>query len=217
MKSEEELIVKDIATEESSKGEILKNGDGITERSAPTPNWSDAKKWWMDLLKSALTFSLISVAAIIFLESRQDKRSIEQYQRQSTLQFRLGKLEQFKSASLRYQVDMDMCRTYLIIKLYEPGYNIKITPPVPDPRDVYHAEHTLFDEFHDNQTLTTLSEKYMSTIHAQRNFYLQIYFGANTNSPEKSREEFDRYDVLFASAQGDLFRQYELLILENAH
>lgn len=36
--------------------------------------WSDRKKWWMDIIKYSVTFFLGALATILFLDDREDQR-----------------------------------------------------------------------------------------------------------------------------------------------
>jgi len=65
--------------------------------------WSDRRKWWMDLLRSILSFTAIAVLTYAIVDGVQYRRDRERARLVEEGLTRREVLEQFRSSSLRYR------------------------------------------------------------------------------------------------------------------
>lgn len=64
--------------------------------------WSDLKKWWMDLLKSAVAFVTVSVITLLVLSHYDDARQRENFAWQADHSLKVAAIQEFSRASRLY-------------------------------------------------------------------------------------------------------------------
>jgi hypothetical protein len=66
--------------------------------------WSDEKKWWMELLKGAISFTVAAFVSITLIDNVQANRQIEKARADAYYSARLKALEDFRAASVTYDL-----------------------------------------------------------------------------------------------------------------
>jgi hypothetical protein len=64
--------------------------------------WSPWKKWWLDVLKFAVTFSLGAFFSVLVLNAISEQRAMEAFQLRKNWERDLQVLDEFREASLLY-------------------------------------------------------------------------------------------------------------------
>ena len=64
--------------------------------------WSDQKKWWMDLLRSMITFTIIAISSFFLIESYNNQRNDSRERSKVKLQYLEDIAEEFETASLTF-------------------------------------------------------------------------------------------------------------------
>lgn len=66
--------------------------------------WSDSKKWWMDLAKSAVSFTFAAFVSLFLIGRLQEARVLEKARGDAFYSARLEALEEFREASVGYDL-----------------------------------------------------------------------------------------------------------------
>ena len=67
-------------------------------------DWSDSRKWQMDLLKSAIAFTLAGVVSLFVVDKLQAERATEKARADAFYTTRLKALDDFRTASVKYDL-----------------------------------------------------------------------------------------------------------------
>lgn len=92
-------------------------------------NWSDQKKWWMDLLRSLVTFVIVAIVTIFIIESYNARRDDSRDRAKVHLQ-KLQEIEkEFESASLLYFNSIHYSFLWKLGEKYDPDIVQKFISP----------------------------------------------------------------------------------------
>lgn len=186
---------EDKVESESQTSSDVASKDPISE--APTPAvvsknvsfekenpWSDRKKWAMDLLKGLLTFTLITVVTLLWLEARQEKRARERQQEYAKIELKSKLLSQFKTAFLDYQVDVKLYANELLAQASEgKGTSRK----QPDERTVLLTAHSVLDELSGTNEVDEALQDLESKIDNINQLFLSMFLAARTGRLDVER------------------------------
>jgi len=64
--------------------------------------WSDQKKWWMGLLRSLITFTVVAIASFFLIESYNNRRNDSRERSKVKLQYLEDVVEEFETVSLTF-------------------------------------------------------------------------------------------------------------------
>lgn len=65
--------------------------------------WSSAKIWWLDLLKSALTFIVAAFFSVGYLDRLEDENARQQFRWRKDYEINIRILDELKKSSFLYQ------------------------------------------------------------------------------------------------------------------
>ena len=68
-------------------------------------SWSDSKHWWMDLLKSAISFSVAGAVTLFVIDAVQLHRTDAKARADAFYQARLKALDDFRSTAIGYDMN----------------------------------------------------------------------------------------------------------------
>ena len=64
--------------------------------------WSDKKAWWLDLLKSVITFTLAAIITVVVINRIEEDRTKQRSYTEACDQLRFTALEDFRKNTLKY-------------------------------------------------------------------------------------------------------------------
>lgn len=123
--------------------------------------WSDAKKWRMDLAKNAVSFSVAAVLSLFVLDRVQEQRAQDKARADSFYSTRLKSLEDFRTATVAYDLAAHIAYT----DLYEWKTRIKTPAMLRYEQEAYPrwflsletVQHLFPKQASDIQALTILA------------------------------------------------------------
>lgn len=159
--------------------------------------WSDLKKWYMDLLKSVIIFAVITLAAILFLNKLEDKREFIRNKESALLTLRQQTIPDFVTASVNYET--------AVYVAYADLYQWKGIVPTDAMRDLetkYYPAYLSSAEiikasFPKHKNIIKALDQYMMQIEATFRIYdsvrdVRLDKGSSTEiHPGKKRKNFD--------------------------
>jgi hypothetical protein len=95
--------------------------------------WSDSKKWKMDLVKSAITFSVAALISLFLIDFVQEQRIQKKARADAEYSARLKALDEFRSTSVHY----DAAAHAAFADLFEWKVRLKTPAMVRYEQDAY--------------------------------------------------------------------------------
>jgi hypothetical protein len=95
--------------------------------------WSDAKKWGMDLLKSAITFTVAALVSLFVIDHIQEQRIQRKARADAAYTAKLKALEEFRLATVQYDIAADAA----FASLFEWGTREKSAPMLRYEQDAF--------------------------------------------------------------------------------
>lgn len=156
------------------------------------PNeWSPAKKWWMDLLKSCITFALAVLASIFLLNSIDDSRSKALFKSQKIFEYKLSALKNFEIDSLEYAQGGEKALLLLLEKELDKDNALNLFKySTPEAISVRVSIKNLRDAYGDNSTMITLIDDYEVFLEEiERLFEAVVAWKAATHKPQDIQDK----------------------------
>ncbi|MGD9000599.1 MAG: hypothetical protein PVF75_09305 [Granulosicoccaceae bacterium] len=158
--------------------------------------WTDNKKWWMDLLRSAVVFIAATLVAIFVLNDLEDKRQIRQNKETALLSLRQQTIPDFVKASVNYET-----AAYIAYADLYQWQGIKLTKAMRDYETIHYPAYLSSAElirasFRNHPNVISSLDDYMKTIEKLFRIYdavrdVRIDGGEGTPIfPRKSRQQF---------------------------
>src|SRR4051794_28865262 len=74
------------------------------QRGRSSVAWTEMQKWWMDLAKSAITFTVGLIVTLTVVYGIQRKRDEQQKRRDALFALRLAAIDAFQKACVNYEL-----------------------------------------------------------------------------------------------------------------
>lgn len=180
-------------------------------------DWTPQKKWWMDLLKSFLSFALVAVASVLVLDRYAAGQAKLRMQADSAFQIRVDALREFRRATLTYEADARSA----FIELYQWVGKQKTATMIRYEQDSYKGWKAAVEESlrtEDDVQLRETLHGFQAAIQSRHFLYDSLVDerldGKEAILPWAEKEGFDKKSEEIAALRTRALTRYEDIVLK---
>ena len=181
--------------------------------------WSETKKWWMDLLKWTVTFFVGALLSYCVVDRLEDQRLRERARADASFRLKLSSAQEFQRALVSY----DVAAVSAYTDLYQWKGKLKTPAMVWYEREAYAGWIIALEDLEKRFASNTAIMQAVSDLRSANKKRHKIYDGlvdyrldrSDTTpiDPERTRGDFDELSKTIAQLRGEIVEKIEGMIL----